>query len=203
MAAGVVDALQMLHGHGPELGGGFKLVFDTVTVTVVLVAELPAASRATAVSVCVPLATVVVFQVTEYGLAVSSAPRLAPSSLNCTPATPTLSDAVADTVTDAPDTVAPPDGAVIEIVGGVVSELAVAVAVKSAAPDSPRARWNVRFRRRHRVARPWTAWPYRWRRPSAREAKRSRVGRLRHRGRAAQRDGDPILPHRRSSAHGR
>ena len=52
----------------------------------------------------------------------SSAPRFAPSSLNCTPATPTLSDAVAETVT-VPPTVAPPAGAVIDTVGGVVSGL--------------------------------------------------------------------------------
>ena len=54
----------------------------TVTVTAVAVAVLPAASRATAVSVCELLVAVVVFQDTEYGVAVSSAPRLAPSSLN-------------------------------------------------------------------------------------------------------------------------
>src|ERR1700693_3315968 len=52
-----------------------------------------------------------------------SAPRWAPPSLNCTPATPTLSAAVADTVTLAPDTVAPVVGAVIDTVGGVVSAL--------------------------------------------------------------------------------
>ena len=60
---------------------------------------------------------------------VSSAPRFAPSSLNCTPATLTLSDAVAVTVT-VPETVAPAAGAVIETVGGVVS--AVTVALRSA-----------------------------------------------------------------------
>ena len=40
---------------------------------------------------------VVVFQATRYGAVVSSAPRFAPSSLNCTPATPTLSAASAVT----------------------------------------------------------------------------------------------------------
>src|SRR5439155_9674857 len=60
---------------------------------------------------------------TLYGLAVSSAPRFAPSTLNCTPTTPTLSDAVAETATAVPDTVAPAAGAVIETVGGVVSAL--------------------------------------------------------------------------------
>src|ERR1700716_2073602 len=56
-----------------------------------------------------------------YGLVMSSAPRFAPSNLNCTPATLTLSLADADTVTVLPDTAAPSDGAVIEMVGGVVS----------------------------------------------------------------------------------
>ena len=57
----------------------------------------------------------------------------APSSLNCTPATPTLSETVAETVTAAPETVAPVAGAVTETVGGVVSAMvtltAAAVAV--------------------------------------------------------------------------
>src|SRR6267143_1919694 len=45
---------------------------------------MPSRSRATAVRVCEPLPTVVVFQEIEYGAEVSGAPRLAPSSLNCT-----------------------------------------------------------------------------------------------------------------------
>ena len=50
----------------------------------------------------------------------TSAPSVAPSTLNCTPDTPTLSLALA--VTDVvPDTVAPEAGDVIETVGGVVS----------------------------------------------------------------------------------
>ena len=52
---------------------------------------------------------------------VSSAPRLAPSSWNCTPTTPTLSEAVAETVT-VPETVAPELGDVTLTVGAVVSE---------------------------------------------------------------------------------
>ncbi len=92
----------------------------TVTETDVLVVELPAASRATAVSVCAPLATEAVFHETEYGEAVSSAPRLAPSSLNCTPTTPTLSEAFAVTLS-VDETVCPAEGAVIETVGLVVS----------------------------------------------------------------------------------
>ena len=51
---------------------------------------------------------------------VSSAPRFWPSSLNWTPLTPTLSEAVAFTAT-VPDTVAPAAGAVIETFGAVVS----------------------------------------------------------------------------------
>src|SRR5438552_846688 len=94
--------------------------FDTVTDTAGDVVVLPAASRATAVRTCEPLATVVVSQLIENGLPGSSAPRLTPFSLNCTPATPTLSPAVALTVT-VPETVAPLVGALIAIVGAVVS----------------------------------------------------------------------------------
>src|SRR5207247_10532598 len=99
-------------------GGGDP--FDTVTLTGDEVVRFPAASLATAVRVCEPLPTVVVFQETEYGEAVSSAPRLAPSTRNCTPATPILSEAEALTVT-VPDTVAPDAGALMLTEGGVVS----------------------------------------------------------------------------------
>ena len=50
----------------------------------------------------------------------TSAPTLVPSTLNCTPATATLSVALADTVIE-PETVAPPEGAEIDTVGGVLS----------------------------------------------------------------------------------
>src|SRR5258706_4633257 len=100
-------------------GGGGGALF-TVTVTSAEVVLLPAASRATAVRVCVPLLAEVVSQDTEYGAAVSSTPRLIPSSLNCTPTTPTLSEALAVTLV-VPKTVAPEAGAVIFTVGGVVS----------------------------------------------------------------------------------
>jgi hypothetical protein len=96
----------------------------TVTVTLALVVEFPAASFAMAVNVCAPFEVVVVFQDVVYGVAVSSAPRLAPSSWNWTLATPTLSVALADTLT-VPDTLAPLAGAVMEMVGGVVSGDAV------------------------------------------------------------------------------
>src|SRR5947208_3397681 len=97
----------------PPLGG-------TVTVTGTDAVVLPAASRASAVSVCVPAAAVVVSHVTAYGAVVSSTPRFAPSSLNCTPTTPTLSVAFAVTLT-LPDTVAPFAGPVIATLGAVVS----------------------------------------------------------------------------------
>ena len=50
----------------------------------------------------------------------SSAPRLAPSSLNCTPVTPTLSDAFAETAI-VPLTFEPAAGAVSATAGAVVS----------------------------------------------------------------------------------
>src|SRR5205807_1799558 len=92
------------------------------------VVRLPAASRATAVSVCEPLLAVVVFQETEYGAAASSTPRLAPSSRNCTPTTPTSSEALAVTLV-VPPTVAPETGEVMLTVGGVVSGGAWVVAL--------------------------------------------------------------------------
>jgi hypothetical protein len=94
--------------------------FETVTDTGADVVVLPAASEAVAVNVYVPFATVVVSQLIAYGAVVSAAPRFAPFSLNCTAVTPTLSLAVALTVT-VPDTVAPLAGAVTDTVGGVVS----------------------------------------------------------------------------------
>ena len=95
---------------------------NTVTATEADVVVLPAASRATAVNVCAPLAAVVVVHDWEYGAVVSSAPRLAPSSLNRTPTTPTLSEALAATVT-ALETVAPAAGPVIETNGDVPSDV--------------------------------------------------------------------------------
>src|SRR3989442_613895 len=100
-----------------EIVGG---VLSTVTLTAAAVAVWPAASRATAVKVWEPLAARVVSQEMAYGAAVTSAARLAPSSVNCTPATPTLSEAVAETEI-VPETVEPADGAVIETAGGVAS----------------------------------------------------------------------------------
>ena len=98
------------------IGGGFV----TVTVTGAAVAVLPAASRATAVIVCVPSGSSVVSHERVYGAAVSSAPRLVPSTLSWTPATPVLSlaAAVTETVADTEEAAA---GALIETVGGDVS----------------------------------------------------------------------------------
>src|SRR5437867_12943217 len=98
--------------------GGVVSAFDTVSPPSLEVALPLSASRAAAVRVCEPLPTVVVFQDTEYGDAVSSPPRLAPSTRNCTPATPTLSEAEALTVTD-PDTVAPDAGALMLTAGEI------------------------------------------------------------------------------------
>ena len=70
---------------------------------------------------CEPSETPVPFQLVEYGEAVTGEPRFVLSTLNCTLATATLSEAVAEIVTDEPETVAPLDGAVSETVGGVVS----------------------------------------------------------------------------------
>src|SRR5437867_11846004 len=99
----------MLNADTEEMTGGV-VSFATVTLTAAEVAVFPAASRATAVKVWDPLEAEVVFQEIEKEEAVSSAPRLAPSSLNCTPTTPTLSEALAETVTAEPKTAAPLEG---------------------------------------------------------------------------------------------
>src|SRR5215831_6474078 len=90
----------------------------TLTITCADVVDFPEASRATAVNVSGPLVDVAVFQDTEYGEATSSAPRLTPFNLNCTPTTPTSSEAFAVTLT-VPETF--PTGAVIFTVGACVS----------------------------------------------------------------------------------
>ena len=76
-----------------------------------------------------------VSQVIEYGERISSAPRLTPSKRNWTPETPTLSVAVAETVT-VPETVEPEIGAVIETVGGVVSVIVKPVRTKWVFPGA-------------------------------------------------------------------
>src|SRR5262245_37554199 len=118
------DTVAPFAGAVIDTVGGVVSALLTVTLTAVAVAVLPAASRATAVSECTPSVAPMEFHPIEYGLAVSSAPRFAPSSLNWTPTTATLSDAVADTVTFVPLTVALLAGAVIDTVGSVVSGVA-------------------------------------------------------------------------------
>src|SRR5207245_906799 len=119
VTASVPETVAPATGAVTETDGGV-VSFEMVTVTAADVVTLPAASRATAVSVWLPLAVLTVFHDTEWGEVVPSAARLAPSSLNWTPATPTLSLALAVTVTVL-DTVAPAAGAVIETDGGVRS----------------------------------------------------------------------------------
>jgi len=117
------------------VGAAVVLPLATVTVTPADVPVLPDASRATADSVWTPLAAVVVSHVMAYGGVVTWTPRITPSSLNWTAATPTLSVALADTVT-LPLTVAPARGAATAIVGGVVSadEAPVPVAIAELLP---------------------------------------------------------------------
>ena len=74
-----------------------ELVFATFTGTGAERVELPAASRARAVNVCAPFATVRESHANAYGEAVSSTPALTPSTRNCTPTMPTLSLAIAVT----------------------------------------------------------------------------------------------------------
>ena len=97
--------------------------FDTVTLTAADVATFPDVSRATAVSEWLPFDAPVESHESEYGGLVSSTPMFVPSSLNCTPATPPLSDAHADKVTE-PDSVAPDAGDEMNTMGGVVSDSA-------------------------------------------------------------------------------
>src|SRR3989454_150472 len=127
LSAALADTVIVPETVAPEIGavtetvGGVVSLLATVTWTPA-VAVFPAASRATAVREGVPFGTAVVFQAKVYGAPVSSAPRLAPSNFNWTPATPTSSEAAAATLT-VPDTVVPVVGAVIETAGGVVSTL--------------------------------------------------------------------------------
>jgi hypothetical protein len=112
-------------------------ITDGVLSTVTLideVAQLPAASCATAAIVCEPSETDVLFQVMEYGEVVPDAPTFAPSTLNCTPATPTLSNEVAVSVTEAPEREEPAVGEVSVTVGDVVSVAAVLVLQDAVVP---------------------------------------------------------------------
>ena len=102
---------------------------STVTEIAAVVAVFPEVSRARACSVCVPFDAVVVFQEKLYGEVVSSVPSsVLPSSRNCTPATATLSDAVAVRVT-VPRRIELAAGPDQVTVGAVVSETAAVVNV--------------------------------------------------------------------------
>ena len=98
---------------------------------------LPAASRAIAVRVCSPSATVVVSQATEYGDIVSSEPICTPSAKNRTAATPVPgpSSAVAETGVVA-DTVVPPRGEVIVTAGGVMSKVGALSEISKASTNT-------------------------------------------------------------------
>src|SRR5438105_9270140 len=117
-----------------------RALLATLTVTAAEVAVLLPLSRATAVRTWFPDVVVVLSQLTEYGAVVTSVPREAPSSLNWTPATATLSVAVADTDT-VPWTVAPELGAVMLTVGGVASleTVTLTAAARAVLPAASRA----------------------------------------------------------------
>ena len=105
---------------GGVVSGGMLLTVTDITVDVARLFEV---SLAVAVKLWIPFEAVVVSQLIEYGDVVSSEPRFALSSLNWTPATSTLSVAVAVIAVMAL-TVAPFDGAVMVDVGFVVSDAA-------------------------------------------------------------------------------
>src|SRR5688572_27680066 len=119
----VVEVALVPDAPMPLRTGGVASAAELLTVTPMAleVVLLPAASRATAVRLWLPLPVRVVFQTRRNGDTVSSGPRSSPSRRNWTPATPTSSEAEAETVTATPDTVAPFAGACTETVGGVVS----------------------------------------------------------------------------------
>src|SRR5207245_986609 len=100
------------------VGGVVSLL--TVTVTAADVVELPAASRATAASVWVPLVPVVVVHETAQRAAGPSPPWFAPSIVAFSPTPPTLSVAVAVPFPTLVRSV-PAAGAVRDTVGAVVS----------------------------------------------------------------------------------
>jgi hypothetical protein len=82
----VWDAVK-LAAVGPrviETTGGGALFTDT---EIVAVARLPLTARTVAERLCTPLVIDVLFQITEYGAVVTSAPIGAPSTKNWTPAT--------------------------------------------------------------------------------------------------------------------
>src|SRR5215212_4378139 len=103
----------------PETSAPPATTLFTVTLTLTERPLLFAASYAFEINVCAPFAAPAVFQLHEYG-AVVAVDCSAPSRRNSTFVTPTLSDALAVTFA-VPETVAPFAGAVIAVVGAVVS----------------------------------------------------------------------------------
>src|SRR5215470_13992328 len=98
MTARLMATIGQLNGavHCPACVG--SKVLATVTLIAADVVTLPLASRAMAVNTWLPFTALKVFHDMEYGGAISSGPRKTPSTMNCTPATPTLSFAVAERV---------------------------------------------------------------------------------------------------------
>src|SRR2546428_13960795 len=94
----VAAAEEMLDADTEEIMGEV-VSFATVTLIPTAVAGFPAASRATAGKIWVPLVATVGFPEKGYGAAGSSAPRVDPSSGNCTTATPTVSAGQGENVT--------------------------------------------------------------------------------------------------------
>src|SRR5688572_27227255 len=118
----VPETVAPLDGAVSETVGACVSPLPTTIVRAADVVMFPAASRATAVTECVPLPTRAEFHERLNGELVSSVPAFAPSTLNWTPTTRTLSDALALSVT-VPDTVAPLAGAVSATDGACVSPL--------------------------------------------------------------------------------
>ena len=89
-------------------------------------------SRAIAVTTCGPSVSVRLSSATENGGAVSSAPTLAPSTRNRTPAVPDWASNASATSGVVPDTTAPAAGTVTETAGGVVSPVSAQIEAASA-----------------------------------------------------------------------
>ncbi len=127
--AAVHDSVRLV-GVTPDAVGvpgalGGTVSAGTVTLTIVDDPVLPAASVATVCKVCGP--TAVAFHVNEYGAVVSVA-TIAPSTRSATEVTPMLSVALAVTVVE-PNTWAPSVGAVMLVVGAVVSPATVTLTI--------------------------------------------------------------------------
>ena len=105
-------------GDVMETVGGAVMAFLTEMETAALVAVWPSALLATAVIEWVALDSVAVFSARLKGAAVTAAPELLPSTLNCT--LMVFAETFVRTVI-APETLAPEAGEVMETVGGAVT----------------------------------------------------------------------------------